>query len=145
MSFLNQLKLACLGFSLRGYSRVSPAEPLSRYLTVKRWEKNKVVQHQAFLPHKEDNCTSVYRTAGLARARIRRIGEAIASAAHDGVLYGTAVISAKDVTDVSLSLKRGWSASLHVGIAGWPPRSEKDKQMSLAQQLAAKASFVPVA
>lgn len=115
---------------------------MSRSLTSKRWldRKNNGVKHHAFMP-REDGCTSVYRTLGLKDVRLLRIGRAVAPGTHERVLHGRAVILVRDVTDVNLSLKRGWVPSLHIDIAGWP-ENEKSEQVLVAEKLASRASLV---
>ncbi|HEY9229587.1 MAG TPA: hypothetical protein VIP11_23255 [Gemmatimonadaceae bacterium] len=137
--FLWRSKIAWLAFTPRGVKNVDPREPLSRFITTRRWVDwaKKKVNEKAFLP-REDGCLSTYRQLGASSATLRRIGDLVASRAREKTLYGTAVIMASDPPLQKLRLKRDW-LSLHVDIVGWPQKSE---QKAVALKLANASVFV---
>ena len=98
---------------------------------------NRVKPH-ALLPHKDTLETSVFRTAGLERAEIRRIGD-MAGAPKGHTLKAWGDIFAGAVFDVGLDVRPDNVPERHAAIVGWP--EEKDRQISLAQQLAAAATL----
>ena len=86
---------------------------------------------------------SVYRTQGVARTRLWRIGRLIASGTRAGVLYGRAELDVGEVHNVKLKFKAGHLPSLHVDVVGWPADDEQGKaaQLLMAEKLANHARF----
>lgn len=90
---------------------------------------------RAFLPSPEDRKTSVFYINGLEEVAIWEIGETYVARPRRRTLYGRGEILAVEIEKVGLTVEPDTIPPRHVNIAGWP--EEKDKQMSLAQELAA--------
>jgi hypothetical protein len=91
------------------------------------------------MPARDDE-TSTFRLEGLSGIRARLLGRLIVSMFKNGFLYGRAYLPASAVTEASLSLKAE-RLSLHVGIRGWPVKTEKARRKFLAAQLARRAKL----
>jgi hypothetical protein len=142
--FLTGLLERSLAFSLRGNSSVAFGEPLSRFVTTKRWvdrtRQKPRAREQAFLP-RADGETSVYRRKLLSDRRHLRIGRLIAAGGHDGTLYGFATTNRYYVEGAGLRLDVGGRFSSHRNIIGWPSGADKDRQKVIALLLARDAVF----
>jgi hypothetical protein len=96
------------------------------------------VKPGAFLPAR-DGATSVYRTRGLTEEEIWILGEAKVTGPTRKTLYGRGDLPVSAVHATGLRVDPDDSPPRHAAIVGWP--EEKDARLSLAQQLAAKASL----
>lgn len=56
--------------------------------------------------------------------------------------YGQARLLVSDITDVKLSLNCDNTPERHADIVDWPPDSEIPRQISIAQELAARARLI---
>ena len=96
------------------------------------------VKPGAFLPQRDTRETSVFRTIGLSRTDIQRIGEGGGGVRSQG-LKAWADVMARVVFDIGLDVRPDNVPERHAAIVGWP--EEKDRQLSLAQQMAANAAL----
>lgn len=117
-------------------------ENLARYITSKGWfsrEKNRV-KPRAFMPP-PDLRLSVYRTYNLSEPEIWKIGlkRVIGKMREPRNLYGRADIQASKIMEKKLNINPDNVPPRHAEIIGWPEL--KEKQKSIAQELAAEASL----
>ncbi len=96
------------------------------------------VKPDAFLPLRDTLETSVFRTVGLDRGEIRRIGDMVGRPS-ERTLKGWGNVIAGVVFDVGLGVRPDNVPERHAAIIGWP--EQKDEQISLAQQLAEAATL----
>ena len=148
--------LELLGFSLER-TEIAPDEPLSRFITAKRATKKNKPVAAAFLPRLNGTWgTSVYRSLGVSRGRLQRIGELVGALSQEHTLCGRALITQDKIASVrenvpavknDLILKSGRFPSLHRDISGWPNGSldeeKKGLRKLLAEYLAAESDFEP--
>jgi hypothetical protein len=124
---------------------ISPAERLARFITREGWVRvDGTIRQDAFIPPRDLNL-SVTRHINLSERQIWMLGQRVANAlpsASNPKLLGRADLAAIQLARLQL---RGEPAPLgdnpnHAHITGWP--TEKPKQKTLAQQLAAEARYV---
>ena len=97
------------------------------------------VRGDAFLPTKNPpRETSISRIAGLKEHLIWRSGEAVAQASQR-TLHARGDVLARGVFAVGLDIHPDNKPKRHAAIVGWP--EEKDRQMDLAQKIAATAEL----
>lgn len=124
---------------------VSSDEQLARFILFSRWIRSsdpvKTVKPDAFIPYPYPDL-SVTRHKNLSEKGLWRIGQNIA-AARPATLYGRADIRAAKVREQSLDVEpKPVPDNLnHANVVGWP--ADKSAQKIIAQELAAKAKFVP--
>ncbi|MGH8728206.1 MAG: hypothetical protein ACREV9_08630 [Burkholderiales bacterium] len=124
---------------------IASNEQLARFILFSKWirssEPVKTVKPDAFIPHPYPDL-SVTRHKNLSEQKLWRIGQDIASA-RPATLYGRADIRAAEVRRQSLHVEPQPVANNpnHASVIGWP--ADKPAQKIIAQELAAKANFVP--
>lgn len=96
------------------------------------------VKPDAFLPSRDTLGTSVFRTVGLDRRDIRRIGDMVGGPSGR-TLKAWGNVLAGLVFDVGLDVRPDNVPERHAAIIGWP--EQKDEQISLAQRLAEAATL----
>ena len=104
---------------------------------------DQTVRPQAFMPHPERLDMSMTKHDGRNESNVWRIGGDIARARIPSkTLYGRADIKTTDIPN-SLSVQPAPVAENqdHMNIIGWP--KDKSAQISLAQQIALRAGFIP--
>jgi hypothetical protein len=121
-------------------------ESLGRYLTEKTYfsvVKNAVLP-KAFMPPPNLKL-SVFRIDGLGLKQIWEMGQTQVlatmpkSVAATKRINGIADIKVSKVQRLSLNVQPTGSPSRHANICGWP--EEKERQKSIAQELAAEAAL----
>lgn len=128
-----------------GLSSITSDEQLSRFILFRKWIRNsgpiKTVKPDAFIPHPYPDL-SVTRHENLSESELWSIGQGIANT-RPATLYGRADIRATKVRQQSLIIEVRPVASNpnHAVLIGWP--SDKPAQKIIAQELAAKANFLP--
>jgi len=98
------------------------------------------VKPRALEPSRHDNSTSVFRTVGIAEDEIWVLGRLVVESASDRLILARADLVVANANQLGLRVERSEPPPRHANITGWP--EEKDKRISLAQQLAAKAELV---
>jgi hypothetical protein len=130
----------------RNENRVPDAELLARFVTFRsRVRSDGTVKHDAWMPPK-DLELSVTRHASLGEGEIWSRGHDVV-AEVGGELFGRADITAgsvrspesPDIDVVESPIPRNPE---HAHVVGWPPQSEKPRQMIIAKRLAAASIFV---
>ena len=96
------------------------------------------VKPDVFLPSRNPRETSVFRTVGLDRTEVQRIGDMVGEPS-DRTLQAWGDVLAGIVFDVGLDVRPDNVPERHAAIIGWP--EQKDEQISLAQQLAEAATL----
>ena len=120
---------------------ITEDELLARFIVYSRWVRSdSTVKSDAFIPPPNLEL-SVTHHLGLSERSLWDIGNSVA-AQSGRALYGRADVKSAAVMAVSLSINPAPCSNNpnHANIIGWP--QEKSAQKSLAQQIAAKASFV---
>jgi len=145
MKFLNRLLSALEGYirsktKTKSLYKMEPSEPIARFIVQKGdfIVTQNVARPRAFLPNTSLE-TSVFRIFKLTSSEIWNIGETYVSGPRNRTLYGRADLINKDVEILGLSVIPDNVPDRHANIVGWP--KEKDKQISLAQELAAVATL----
>ena len=122
---------------------VSSDELLGRYLPEKTYfsSTGNSVKPKAFMPP-PDLRLSVFRIDGLNLEEIWKLGQVkvINIMTVSKVLYGVANIRALKIKKNRLEIDPDNIPLRHVNIIGWP--KEKERQMQIAQELAAEADLV---
>lgn len=124
---------------------ITSDEQLARFILFRKWirtsEPVKTVKPDAFIPHPYPDL-SVTRHKNLSEQELWRIGQGIADA-RPATFYGRADIRAAEVRRQSLNVEPRPIANNpnHATVIGWP--ADKPTQKIIAQELAAKANFVP--
>jgi hypothetical protein len=124
---------------------VSPDERLARFITVEKWIRaDHTVRQDAFIPPKDLNL-SVTRHLHMSQEQLWQIGQAVADAISEkrhAKLFGRADLTAVACTGINLRVEPFPIPGnpQHTHVTGWP--LDKPAQKSIAQQLAAAASFV---
>ncbi len=124
---------------------VADDEQLARFILFSNWIRisDRTVKPDAFIPRPyPDLDLSVTRHKNLSEQELWQIGQGIADA-RPATLYGRADTSAGDVRRQALEVEPKPVANNpnHANVIGWP--SDKPAQKIIAQELAAKANFVP--
>lgn len=119
---------------------LSEGDELSRFLFQSNEfsREKRIVKRLAFMPAR-DGTTSVYHTTGLLPNEIVDIARTHVTPYRGKPAYGWAEIQVQSVREIGLKTDFNNEPPRHVNITNWPV--EKDRQMSLAQQLAAAASL----
>lgn len=121
---------------------VKLSELLARFVLFKKWfrRSDQTVKSDAFIPHPYPDL-SVTAHGKLTETELWRIGQDIADN-RPATLYGRADVKASTARNQSLYVvpKPTKDNPNHVHINGWPP--DKAAQKSIAQQLAAEATYV---
>lgn len=124
-------------------TQIADPEPLARFVV----EENKFrtsdnsVKHNAFLPA-PDLATSVFRIENLTEDQVSELGCEHVAKPRLKTLYGWGRFLARDVRESELDVVEETEPHpLHANIVGWS--EEKSKQKLQAQELAARAVFVP--
>lgn len=121
-------------------SEIEPDECLSRYILSKSHiRQDGTVRHNALMPWKHDNCTSVFRITGLSESEKWDLGEREIATRQGKPLIGSAEIKAIHVYKNNLEIDPDDNPPRHANITGWP--EDKSKIRSIAQELAAQADF----
>ena len=126
-------------------SPVTSDEQLARFILFSNWirKSDQTVKQDAFIPRPyPDLDLSVTRHNNLSEQELWRIGQRIADA-RPATLYARADIRAAEVRRQSLEVEPKPVAKNpnHANVIGWP--ADKPAQKIIAQELAAKANFVP--
>jgi hypothetical protein len=96
------------------------------------------VRPGAFILH---SYLSVTRHRGLSEAELWQIGQEVVDKRPTATLYGRADLQAISVFKKFLRIEPTPEPKNHANITGWP--ADKPSQKIIAQDLAAKARFVP--
>ena len=127
-----------------GSSPIEAHEMLARFILFGGWfrKSNQTAKPDAFMPPPNLRL-SVTRHLGLPEAEIWTIGEDVTRTRPAATLYGRADIETAQVRDVSLAVQPSPAPGNpnHADIVDWP--NDKPSQKSVAQELAARARFVP--
>lgn len=122
---------------------VADDEQLARFILFSNWIRivDQTVKPDAFIPHPHPDL-SVTRHKNLSEQELWQIGQGIA-ATRPATLYGRADIRATVIRQQALEIapKPVANNPNHANVIGWP--ADKPAQKSIAQELAAKAHFVP--
>lgn len=119
---------------------MSHGEPVARYLVHKSdfsREKNRV-KPRAFMPP-ADLKTSLFRTLGLSEDETWSLGEEFVARPQKLTLRGRGDLLVCDIAGTGLRVEPDEPPERHANIVGWS--ADKDKQRSVAQELAARASL----
>jgi hypothetical protein len=125
---------------------VSAEEWLARFITVKKWlRSDNTIRQDAFIPPRDLNF-SVTRHLNLSQDELWQVGQRIVDALskkHHASLFGRADLTVATVTRNAVQVVPAPIPTnpQHAHIIGWP--LDKPAQKSIAQQLAAAASFTP--
>ena len=146
MKFLKRLLTALEGYiqskkNAMDLNRVQPHEPIARFLLQKNNYSisKKTVKPVAFLPNPSNLETSVFRIMGLTDNDIWNIGETYVTGPQGKNLHGHGVVIIINIQNLGLFVIPDNVPDRHANITGWPV--EKDKQLSIAQELAAIATL----
>ncbi len=125
-------------FSVSRVSNLSPADPISHFLTHKNHfsPQNNRVKPAPFLPRANKKIsgrleTSVFATRDLSESQIWNLGRAYLRKTR---IYGCANLQVGVAEKIKLQVVIDNSPRRHGNILGWPP--EKDAQKDLALDLA---------
>ena len=124
---------------------ITSAEQLARFILFSRWIRSsdsvRTVKPDAFIPYPYPDL-SVTRHKNLSEQGLWHIAQDIADA-RPATLYGRADIRADEARRQSLDVEPRPVANNpnHAAVIGWPV--DKPAQKIIAQELAAKANFVP--
>ena len=113
-------------------------EGLTRFIFSRNHFSSGRVKPDAFLPHRDTLETSVFRAIGMDPSGIRERGMMVGEKSGRS-LKAWADVSAGVVFDAGLDVRPDNFPERHAAIIGWP--RQKDEQISLAQQLAARATL----
>jgi hypothetical protein len=113
-------------------------EILTRFIFSSKHFSSVRVKPDAFLPSSDMLETSVFRTVGMDAPGIRERGTLVGEAGGRS-LKAWADVLAEVVFDAGLDVPPDNVPERHAANIGWP--REKDHQISLAQQLAARATL----
>jgi hypothetical protein len=143
--FRSQLRIAwlvCFRYRL-SRRRVEPSEPISRFLFfTKEFSAEKLcVKPIAFLAQDPATEHSVFRVAKLLRVDIFELGRWKVCPTRQKNFYGYATLSVAVVARVGPQVKASEPPKRHAIMIGWP--ATKAERMSMAQQLAAEATYTP--
>ena len=97
------------------------------------------VKPKAFQPAR-DGATSTFKVTSLSHDEIKELGKIHVADPQGKTVFGWSEITVQDVIEVGLTLDPNNNPPGHVNIINWP--DTPDKQISIQQMLAAKASFV---
>jgi hypothetical protein len=124
-------------------SPASSDERLARFILASNWirKADQTIKPDAFIPYPYPNL-SVTRHGNLPEPALWRVGQDIAIA-RPATLYGRADFCVAAVKRQSLDVVSQPEANNpnHANVTGWP--ADKPAQKIIAQELAAKAHFVP--
>jgi hypothetical protein len=95
------------------------------------------IKHQEFMPRGDLNNLSVFHKFTSDEVEIWALSDSIRPDNKKGFARGE--ITVGSVQEIGLTIDFDNIPPNHANIESWPPSSEKDKQKSLAQELAAKA------
>jgi len=118
-------------------------ESVARYILSKSHfsREEARVKHAAFMPPGNLRA-SVYRVSGLDADTIWMIGTEHVAQPRGRRLYGRGQLTVQAVVDTGLAVEPEEPPERHAVIIGWP--ADKDRQMELAQELAAAAQLILV-
>ena len=122
---------------------VSNGEDLARFLTQSSHFTQRKVHPSAFLPSPKDKTTSASRHGRQPIEHLIGLGRA---ATIGRLLYGAAIIKARDVREAGLDVCADEPPERHALIRHWPwiesdPQLEKAKQKECALRLASTAGL----
>ncbi len=121
---------------------VNGTEPIARFILDRKGKHSatkNIVKANAFLPDGH-NETSVYRIPELSESEIWSLGESEVAQPSGRIIYARGDVLAQIVEEVGLKVDPAPNPHpRHANIIGWP--TEKDKQKSLAQEIAAAATL----
>lgn len=119
---------------------VVPAELLARFVLFSRWIRSDgMVRADAFVPWPWPEL-SVTRHQGLSESELWQLGQSVADQ-RPATLYGRADVVSAEITRHSLRIEPTREPKNHANILGWP--AEKPMQKMIAQEIAARATYVP--
>jgi hypothetical protein len=98
------------------------------------------IKHQEFMPRGERNNLSVFHKYTSDESEIWALSDTIRPDSRKGFARGEITVGLVQETGLTVDFDN--IPPNHANIEGWPTSSEKDKQKSLAQELAAKAVAV---
>ncbi len=119
---------------------MSPDESITRFLVNRKDfspDKN-AIRPRAFLPNPQMQ-TSVFRTDDLSESDVVELGKQIAKQ-RGKTFYGRTALAAGVFYDADLDIQPDEPPLHHANVVGWP--AEKDEQIAIAQQLAARAPLM---
>jgi hypothetical protein len=112
---------------------VSDDEDLARFLTSSGHFNSTLVRHNAFLPNPKDGETSVFRHGAKP---IKELWKIAAEHISGATLHGAAVIKAKDVHAIKLTVLSHEPPPRHAAIRNWPMDSDPVLQKARQKELA---------
>lgn len=145
MKYLKRFLTILIDYFLKKDSvaeEINSQEVIARYITSQRWysRQKDIVKPQAFMPPPNLKL-SVFRIDNLSEPEIWKIGikKVINKMNKPTNLHGRADIQALKIFDSNLQIEPDNTPPRHANIIGWPEL--KEKRISIAQELAAKASL----
>jgi hypothetical protein len=122
---------------------VADDEDLARFLTSSGHYNSTFIKHAAFMPNPKDGETSVFRHGANPVKELWKIGNANIT---NCTVHGAAIIKAKDVRRIKLTVFSHEPPPRHAAIRDWPvdndPDIQKARRKELAMQLASVAARV---
>lgn len=118
-------------------------EPLARFLRRSKdfsREGGGTAKPRAFMPYR--GATSVFRILRMTDAEVVELGELHVRAPDGQAPHGQARLLVSDIEQAQLSLNCDNTPERHAEIVGWPPDTDNAKQISIAQELAARARLI---
>jgi hypothetical protein len=145
MKYLKRFLTILIDYFLKKDSvteEINSQEVIARYITSQRWysRQKDIVKPQAFMPPPNLKL-SVFRIDNLSEPEIWKIGinKVINKINKPTNLHGRADIQALNILGNNLQIEPDNTPPRHANIIGWPEL--KEKRISIAQELAAKASL----
>lgn len=102
--------------------------------------KPAIVKRRAFMPSGSHLSTSVFHVTDLKNDQILAIAKSSVERRRGKSTHGWATVVYRSIIGVGLYGDYNNSPARHVDLLGWP--EEKDRQLSIAQALAAEAALV---
>jgi hypothetical protein len=96
------------------------------------------IKPKEFLPHPKHNNLSVFKKFTSDESAIWNLSDEIRPDGKKGIARGE--IKASTIAKIGLIVDFDNEPPNHANVEGWPPNSEKEKQLSLAQELALNAT-----
>jgi len=123
---------------------VDDEENIARFLYHRSLYSTLGPKTSAFLPHKQDRETSVFRHGSEPQEQLWAIGSDVAGERY---LYGAAIVKTRDVREARLIVHADEPPPRHAVITGWPwdendQKLQKAKQKEIAELLVSKSALL---
>ncbi len=102
-------------------------------------KQNSQVKHKTFHPARDDHKTSIFRISELSENQIWNLGDTFVASVINRELLACAELTVAAITSLDLRVQPNEPPIRHANIDDWP--LEKEKWLSLAQELAARATL----